>query len=123
MPRRKIEGGESKEIDRIKENKKRKKKRKTTEDKFYDYSYENGLAGEASDMDPIPNVGTEYERYNPFNENEWIEAKAEAQSTFSIEVRSTTAPSVRALIAVNTFLSLGKKYWRIDCGAAFWGSW
>ncbi len=60
---------------------------------------EDGLAGIANGLDRnLPDVATLYERYNPFNENEWINADDEATSTFSIDVDNASYTNFRRYV-------------------------
>ena len=46
----------------------------------------------------IPDMATEYERYNPFIENSWIKANEEKKSTFSIDVDNASYTNFRRFV-------------------------
>lgn len=64
--------------------------------------HDDGIAGQANGLDRnVPDVATLYERYNPFNENDWIEADEEATSTFSIDVDNASYTNFRRYVGQN----------------------
>lgn len=49
----------------------------------------------------IPDVASEYERYNEFEENDWINSEEEAKSTFSIDVDNAAYTNFRRFVNQN----------------------
>ena len=58
-------------------------------------------ADEALVNKKVSDVGAEYERYNPFAENNWIKTRAEIKSTFSIDVDNAAYTNFRRFVNQN----------------------
>ena len=53
------------------------------------------LEKEDDEIVPVPDIATEYEKYNPYAENKWIQSREEDQSTFSIDVDNASYTNFR----------------------------
>lgn len=64
----------------------------------YEDSIRYGIAQSSVMNKDLPDVATEYERYNAFEENEWVKSEDEAKSTFSIDVDNAAYTNFRRFV-------------------------